>query len=183
MSWLVPETGSKRSKISRSNDFLKTEIRRTCGVLLLVSGSFAMCTSSRIMEINGVTPLPPLNITSFSYLCYVSLKINAFEHITREFNLFCFAYLWKWFVAGPYGPSSETWRWLIEGRESCSYSFCDQFPSHFITTLNFSGSRLLLEVILNGCHWSFDMLDTFTKIKLVGLYFSPAKRKAKWYWK
>jgi len=58
---------------------------------------------------------------------------------------------------------------MVEGVESNWYSFLVQGPSLLITTLSLSPSKLLLEVTVNGCHCSLDMLGTFMNITLVGL--------------
>lgn len=62
----VPEIGSKRSNMVRSEEFLNEQIRITCGVLHFVT--VLAYISSRITEIKGVMPLPPLTITRVSYL-------------------------------------------------------------------------------------------------------------------
>lgn len=60
------DMGSKRSSIVRSAEFLKAQMRSIFGILLLGCVLWKMC--SRIMEMNGVMPLPPLIITRDSRL-------------------------------------------------------------------------------------------------------------------
>jgi hypothetical protein len=100
-------------------------------------------------------PLPPLTITSESY---PRKRVDA--------------------AAAQYGPSTETPRWPPDGgrAETVSYSFRVQAPLLVTTTLSVSGSRLLLDVTVNGCHWSRETLGTLTKSVLVGLYLRPATR-------
>ncbi|KAM1817763.1 hypothetical protein EV1_001931 [Malus domestica] len=66
MSRFVPETGRMRSNMVRSSVFLKTDIRRIFGASL--PQLLASKRSSRMTEINGVMPLPPLTITIMSCL-------------------------------------------------------------------------------------------------------------------
>lgn len=62
----VPDTGSNRSSIVRSEEFLNAQIRITCGVLHLYVVLAKMI--SRIIDMKGVMPLPPLTITRVSCL-------------------------------------------------------------------------------------------------------------------
>lgn len=58
---------------------------------------------------------------------------------------------------------------ISEGDDSLQYNVLDQLPSLLMTTLTFSGSVLLFEVIVKGCHCSLEMLGTFIKRVLVGV--------------
>lgn len=139
----LPDIGSRRSSMVSSEDFLNAQTRITSGVLHLYVVLAKM--SSRIIEMRGAMPLPPLTITSLSCLK-------------------------KFVEAGPYGPSTETSRRSIEeGEESIWCSFLVQLPPLLMRTLNFSGSRLLLEVMVKGCHCRPEMLGTLINKMLVGL--------------
>ncbi|RRT40110.1 hypothetical protein BHM03_00054633 [Ensete ventricosum] len=65
-SEIFPDSGRRRSSMVRSAEVLKAQMRRTAGV-----GRFRVVLwwmSSRIMEMKGVIPLPPLTSISESYL-------------------------------------------------------------------------------------------------------------------
>nr|GMC84663.1 hypothetical protein B296_00055892 [Ipomoea batatas] len=62
----APDMGRMRSSMVRSDEFLNTLIRTTCGIL--DSEDWLLCISSLMMEKNGVIPLPPLTITNKSCL-------------------------------------------------------------------------------------------------------------------
>lgn len=68
----VPLMGNKRSSMARSAEFLNTQISRTCGSLQLEFVLWKVI--SRIMDIKGVMPLPPLTNTNNS--CLNKLKVN-----------------------------------------------------------------------------------------------------------
>lgn len=42
-----------------------------------------------------------------------------------------------------------------------------------MTMLNFSGSILLLDVMVKGCHCTLEILGTFTNAVLLGAYLNP----------
>lgn len=72
--------------------------------------------------------------------------------------------------AGPYGPSTEIfWRSIRGDDDNFWYKLCDQLPPLLMTTLSFSGSKLVLEVTVNGCHCSLEIAGTFKKTMLVGV--------------
>jgi len=68
----VPDIGRIKSTIDRDEEFLKTQIRTTFGVLHLKV--VLRYISSRMMDRKGVMPLPPLTITRVS--CLVEKKQN-----------------------------------------------------------------------------------------------------------
>lgn len=72
----VAEIGRMRSSMVRSEEFLNAEIRITFGILQFM-GVLLMNMSSRMIDMNGVMPLPPLTITRVSNLQNQSL-INNF---------------------------------------------------------------------------------------------------------
>lgn len=79
-------------------------------------------------------------------------------------------YLRKWVEVGPYGPSTDTLRWSMEGDEASIWqNLLVQLPSRLIMTLKISGSKLLLEFIVKGCHCSLEMLGTLINMMLVGV--------------
>lgn len=71
----VAEIGRMRSSMVRSEEFLNAEIRITFGVLQFM-GVLLMNMSSRMIDMNGVMPLPPLTITRVSNLKNQSLINN-----------------------------------------------------------------------------------------------------------
>lgn len=71
MSQGVAEIGRMRSSMLRSSEFLNAEISITLGVLQL--GVLLEKMSSRMIDMNGVMPLPPLTITRVSHLKNQSL--------------------------------------------------------------------------------------------------------------
>ena len=70
----VSEIGSKRFNMVRSAKFLNAQIRRTGGTSN--SSLWLRKMISRIMEIKGVMPLPPLTITKDS--CLVPNKYQSY---------------------------------------------------------------------------------------------------------
>lgn len=66
MSEMVPEIGRMRSSRVRSAEFLNAQISFTFGVLQF--GVVLRKMSSRMIDMNGVMPLPPLTITRVSKL-------------------------------------------------------------------------------------------------------------------
>ncbi|CAK7348845.1 unnamed protein product [Dovyalis caffra] len=62
----LPDIGSRRSSMESSEEFLNAQTRITSGVLHLYAMFANM--SSRIIDMKGVMPLPPLTITSLSCL-------------------------------------------------------------------------------------------------------------------
>jgi hypothetical protein len=77
---------------------------------------------------------------------------------------------------GLYGPSTEMSRpSSVACDESCLYNFCVQLPSFFMMTLSLWGSKLLLEEIVNGCHWRRETLGTLMNIVLKGLQLNPTQ--------
>jgi hypothetical protein len=63
----VPEIGSNRSSVVRSIEFLKAQMRRTRGIVCKFA-FWLWKMISRIKEMKGVIPLPPLTITRDSCL-------------------------------------------------------------------------------------------------------------------
>lgn len=80
------DKGSKRSSMARSAVFLKAAIRTTFGTPPPVLDSVLREISSRIMEMKGAMPLPPLIITRESWLWKFRQKM--------EMNLGLFQECW-----------------------------------------------------------------------------------------
>lgn len=53
----------------------------------------------------------------------------------------------------------------------------DHEPSHLMTRERVSGSESLWDVIVKGCHWSFEISGMLMNIVLVGLYFKSNKKQ------
>jgi hypothetical protein len=80
----VPEIGSKRSSIVRSAEFLKAQMRRNRGIVCKFA-FWLWKMISRIKEMKGVIPLPPLTITRDSCLA-PSRSQTPIGLIKREIN-------------------------------------------------------------------------------------------------
>lgn len=63
----VLECGKRRSSKARSDENLNALMRRICGVVVDFRVEVVKMRS-RVMEMNGAMPLPPLTITSMSCL-------------------------------------------------------------------------------------------------------------------
>ena len=92
LSWerseTVEDNGRRRSSIVRSAEFLKAQMRWILGVVQFASALLKM--SSRMMDIEGVIPLPPLIRTRELYLNIRRrielVMINLCEQIDAEFS-------------------------------------------------------------------------------------------------
>jgi len=89
-------------------------------------------------------------------------------------------YLWYGKFAGPYGPSTATARLFIffdiVSSMDCTLLYREfvHGPWHLITRESLSSSIWELEVMLNGCHWIFEILGILINNVLMGEYCIPA---------
>ena len=75
----------------RSDEFLNEEMRRIFGVLIFRTELVKI--SSRMIEMKGVIPLPPLTITSFSCLKTVILMhvyLLKIMHVSNFDDIVCY---------------------------------------------------------------------------------------------
>lgn len=78
--------GSRRFSIEMSEEFLKAHMRLMVGILGF--GLVVWNVNSRIIDINGAIPLPPLIITSDSYLKIMSESKYINSKIMRNGVIF-----------------------------------------------------------------------------------------------